>query len=150
MGLGSSAGKVKKSESFDAAKTKIQEKMIFVYEKLPSKAKWSNDFHKTSSCQRFDFFACFLIIMHASGKFYHWIFHYSTLQSIQRRSFTHAMVNNSKLHGTVFQKCETAQVGIYGYNIGNDTTAWYPFILLYHCSTYSKKAEEPNSHSLVD
>ena len=116
---------------------------------MPSKAKCSNDFDKTSSCQRFDYYACFLIIMHASGKFYHWIFYYSTLQSIQRRSFTHAMVNNSKLHGSVFQKCETAQVGIYGYNIGNDTTAWYQLILLYHRSTYSQKAGEPNSHSLM-
>ena len=34
LGLGSSAGKVKKSESFDAAKTEIQEKMIVVYEIL--------------------------------------------------------------------------------------------------------------------
>ena len=68
MGLGSSAGKVKKSESFDAAKTEIQEKMIVVYEllniTLPSKAKCSNDFHKTSSCQQSDYYECFLIIMH--------------------------------------------------------------------------------------
>ena len=34
LGLGSSSGKVKKSESFDAAKTEIQEKMIVVYEIL--------------------------------------------------------------------------------------------------------------------